>query len=538
MVVRRRGTVMGLVAIGALLLAVAYLARFSADRGLVSFLLGGALLLVALVHAVAWSGSRKALLVVDLSGVQVRLAGRWVTMPWSEVERVDVAGRRRLGDGRLSVHPRDERRALPTGVRPRFALLLNRWLYDAPLVVPYGLTTKVSVTDIPGTLRRLADGRAEVVVLDDQAVEPEPTVEVAPAGTHLGREAAEHDPEPEGVDSAPVAHPGRLAAVVTALRSQPTRRDGATVGTLALSAPQQGSDPLPELAELRRKAPEEQSGESTDDAAHVVLVGQPVDTVPTPEAPAPDVPSTVHIDIAARVRDAREWLGMSVDELADRTRIRPSVIEAIEDGDFTPCGGDVYARGHLRMLAGALGIDAAPLLATYDEHVATAPVSPRAVFDAGLSRGIVRPAGHGSRWGALVATVIVLVVAWVVAKVLLPGDTESNGESPTAPSHHASRQVDRPAIDDPAIGDQIPPPAPPLHLTLSASGGSSRVVVRDSAMKVIYEGLLADGQSAGVSGEPPLRVMASNAGVVSLTAPGHPTAVMGPVGRQVYRHVG
>ena len=59
---------------------------------------------------------------------------------------------------------------------------------------------------------------------------------------------------------------------------------------------------------------------------------------------------------------ARTRLGLTVDQLAERTRIRPHVIESIEVDDFAPCGGDFYARGHLRTLARVLGVDAAPLL--------------------------------------------------------------------------------------------------------------------------------------------------------------------------------
>jgi len=65
---------------------------------------------------------------------------------------------------------------------------------------------------------------------------------------------------------------------------------------------------------------------------------------------------------------------MSVDDLAERTRIRPYVIESIEMGDFSPCGGDFYARGHLRMLASVLGVDPAPIVSSYDAHLASAPV--------------------------------------------------------------------------------------------------------------------------------------------------------------------
>ena len=71
--------------------------------------------------------------------------------------------------------------------------------------------------------------------------------------------------------------------------------------------------------------------------------------------------------IGPELAAARTRLGLSVDELAERTRIRPHVIESIEVDDFAPCGGDFYARGHLRTLARVLGIDVEPLLAAYDD---------------------------------------------------------------------------------------------------------------------------------------------------------------------------
>jgi cytoskeleton protein RodZ len=119
------------------------------------------------------------------------------------------------------------------------------------------------------------------------------------------------------------------------------------------------------------------------------------------------------------LRAARENVGMTVEDLADRTRIRPFVIESMESDDFSPCGGDFYARGHLRMLARVLGIASEPLIATYDERFANGPVSLRAVFDAELSAGttgMVRGGVAGAHWGGLITAVVILVLIWGVAK--------------------------------------------------------------------------------------------------------------------------
>lgn len=66
---------------------------------------------------------------------------------------------------------------------------------------------------------------------------------------------------------------------------------------------------------------------------------------------------------------ARIAAGYTVADLSTRTRIRPKVLNGIEEEDFVPCGGDFYARGHIRSLCRVLGLDPEPLLTEFDrEH--------------------------------------------------------------------------------------------------------------------------------------------------------------------------
>lgn len=70
---------------------------------------------------------------------------------------------------------------------------------------------------------------------------------------------------------------------------------------------------------------------------------------------------------------ARSRAGLSVDELSERTRIRETVIRCIEQDDYDSCGGDLFVRGYVRALAGAVGIDAQPLIREYDKTHAESP---------------------------------------------------------------------------------------------------------------------------------------------------------------------
>ena len=277
LVVRRRAGLVGLVAVSALALSAAYLWQFGRSGDGVALVLGVVLGIVAILHGLAWGDARTPLLVADQTGLRVRLGGDWTGVPWSHVERVEVDDRGRVRDGHVAVIVADDAEELANARwRPRLGAALNRWFYDASLVVPYGLTTIVTAADVPAALDRLAEGRTPIVRLDAEVEEPEPTVALT---TPV---AAEESPEPDAGPDAPIVdepattpdatpetpaaeqptRPSRkprlpliaaregapalpLAKVVAALRSHPARREEVTLplssehvthGTLALSS--------------------------------------------------------------------------------------------------------------------------------------------------------------------------------------------------------------------------------------------------------------------------------------------------------------
>jgi cytoskeleton protein RodZ len=76
--------------------------------------------------------------------------------------------------------------------------------------------------------------------------------------------------------------------------------------------------------------------------------------------------------VGAILLAARQAVGLSQDEVCRRTRIRIPVLRQMERDDFSRCGGEVYARGHLRHLARVYGLDSDELLARYTQQRASA----------------------------------------------------------------------------------------------------------------------------------------------------------------------
>jgi len=135
------------------------------------------------------------------------------------------------------------------------------------------------------------------------------------------------------------------------------------------------------------------------------------------------------VGIGEELAQARRWAGLTVAQVAQRTRIREAVITAIEHDDYAACGGDFYARGHIRSIAAAVGADPEPLICEYDE-VHSAPAGG---LDELLSPA--QPRGrHRLNWAAVLAVALVVAVGFVGYE-LLTGSPQTAGAPPAAASH-------------------------------------------------------------------------------------------------------
>src|SRR5512137_354011 len=67
----------------------------------------------------------------------------------------------------------------------------------------------------------------------------------------------------------------------------------------------------------------------------------------------------------ATLRQAREAAGLPPEALAQRLRLEPRVIEALEAEAYDRLPGPAFTKGYIRSVAKELGIDPAPLLAQY-----------------------------------------------------------------------------------------------------------------------------------------------------------------------------
>jgi hypothetical protein len=72
------------------------------------------------------------------------------------------------------------------------------------------------------------------------------------------------------------------------------------------------------------------------------------------------------VSIGEALASARRRAGLSVPQVSQQTRIRETIVAGIEGDDYSACGGDFDARGHIRGIAAAIGADPEPLIEQYD----------------------------------------------------------------------------------------------------------------------------------------------------------------------------
>jgi hypothetical protein len=168
------------------------------------------------------------------------------------------------------------------------------------------------------------------------------------------------------------------------------------------------------------------------------------------------------VSIGADLADARRRAGLTVTQVSQRTCIRETIITSIERDDYCVCGGDFYARGHIRAIANVVGADPGPLISAYDAaHPAvTAPAADRLEP--------ARPVRIGQRhrvpWATVLGLALVAALGLVAYHVI------------TAPGHPpgarpaAAAGVHRPARHHPRPAPPAPAPAPRLYAHRVAIG--------------------------------------------------------------------
>ena len=232
------------------------------------------------------------------------------------------------------------------------------------------------------------------------------------------------------------------------------------------------------------------------------------------------------------LQKAREDAGLSVDELAHIVNLRPGLIRAMESNDFLPCGGDTYARGHIRNISQITGSNAQELLAIYDaEH----SVDSRSIHSQLVDNNAaaIRSENRKLSWKVLVGASLSIVVLIGIAQFAI-GAIDSE---PTTTSM-VIEEVEPTQTPTPSPTASVTPTATSsivsneLILSIAATRGNSNIDVVIGGVSV-YKGPLFQGESKTFDGENSISIYLGNAGDLDLTLNGEKLAPLGERNQEI-----
>ncbi|MEV0374519.1 helix-turn-helix domain-containing protein [Streptomyces sp. NPDC050636] len=240
--------------------------------------------------------------------------------------------------------------------------------------------------------------------------------------------------------------------------------------------------------------------------------------------------------IGRALQQARIHAGLTVEEVSSTTRVRIPIAHAIEQDDFSRCGGDVYARGHIRTLARAVGLNPEPLVAQYDaEHGGRPEPTPAApLFEAERIRSDPRR----PNWTAAMVAAIVAVIGFVGFTLFQEGDRNSGGPIAGGGTANAEKpapaptkaHTTKPPKADPSESAIAGLPKDKVTIKVIARDGQSWISAKDANGKLLQDGLLKQGESKTFTDKKRIDLVLGNAGAVQLYVNGKEVKQVGDKG--------
>jgi transcriptional regulator with XRE-family HTH domain len=225
------------------------------------------------------------------------------------------------------------------------------------------------------------------------------------------------------------------------------------------------------------------------------------------------------VSIGDTLAEARRQSGLTITQVSQRTRIRESIIRGIEQGDFSACGGDFYARGHIRSIAGAIGIDPAPLIKEYDaEHGTPGGISAADVFEPST------PIRIRERRSPSLSMIVIVVLLGIIGFSTYHLVSSRSAKSAAAaavvhPTAHATALRITPKASPKPVRT-TPPPADEVVIHLTAVQQCWVLLTKLSSGSQLYMGEIPAGSSMSWTEKQPVSLEMGNPPGVVLTVNG------------------
>lgn len=232
------------------------------------------------------------------------------------------------------------------------------------------------------------------------------------------------------------------------------------------------------------------------------------------------------MSIGSDLQGARDAAGLTLEQVAEKTKLRSSLVAAIERDDFSLCGGEVYARGHIRVLANLYRIDSTYLLELFDSQFGVAQTALDDLAQA-TSQNLDRE--FSMSWKSLSGVAAVALLAAVV----LSNQVTNNSEVITSPG--ASSSADSTSAS-PNQSESLPAVASvdeAVVVRLTVVKSYSWISVSSADGSTLFTGQIEKGEVREFTDPQVLRLVIGNAGAVSVNVNGVDRGIAGGIGEVV-----
>lgn len=247
------------------------------------------------------------------------------------------------------------------------------------------------------------------------------------------------------------------------------------------------------------------------------------------------------MSLGSVIRQARIDAGLSVDDLSERTSIRAGLLKEIESNDFTKCGGETYARGHLRNIAPHIKMDSQLLLELYENEQS---MQPRRIQEMLAENNVMtNPVDKKTiSWKTLAGISLSTLALLAAVQIIISNSNTTTVSTPeVVASESATAQPSEPSEAAPTTEATTTPTTvrdtyssgTGVSVSVSAVRGNSWLFVSDSNGTTLYSGQVRNGQMLNFSATTRISMKAGNAGAVDVSVNGKAPEQIGSEGQVV-----
>ena len=238
--------------------------------------------------------------------------------------------------------------------------------------------------------------------------------------------------------------------------------------------------------------------------------------------------------LGSTIRDAREAGRLSIEDLSASTSIRIGLLNEMENNNFSHCGGDTYARGHLRNIAVKVGVEPQFFIDLYNEEHST---ENRAMQDLLVENNVMQVPREAKKISWKLPAGISLSILLIIGVVQIVFSNRGSDVSPIAtatPTVAASESASPATSPEPDTSSSAIPQSGPITLTISGTRGNSYIdIVVDG--EHVSKGSMFQGESKSFKGQTAISIYLSNPAGLDLTLNGKALAPLGGQNEEVRR---